>query len=98
MKDSGMSDLTVENIAHIRQEYFKLDDEMRRKIMVVAEHLAEEDEQTLHASVWYFSQKKNKKELDTVFNDIMNNSLAFNDATEGKSKAIPSSIRIVKKK
>lgn len=95
-----MKDLTDEQIAFIKDEYFKLDEKMRDKIMIVSQSLAEGDDQTLHSSIWYFSQKKNKKELDSVFKDVVNNSLDFIDTNEAdvKGGGIPKKIKIQKKK
>lgn len=96
-----MAELSAENIQYIKNEYFKLGEDVRRKIMIVAEQLSEGDEQTLHSAVWYFSQKKNRKELDTTFKDIMNEGLDFGDIQERdnrKKSSVPRKIKINRKK
>lgn len=95
-----MSKLTEGNIAFIKEQYFKLGIDVRRKITIVSENLSDGDEETLHSLVWYFSKKENRKELDSVFKEVVNNSMDFDgiDEKEGKKPGVPSKIKIVKDK
>jgi hypothetical protein len=95
-----MSKLTEGNISFIKEQYFKLGVDVRRKITIVSESLSDGDEETLHSLVWYFSKKENRKELDSVFKDVANNNIDFQnvDEKEGKKPGVPSKIKIVKDK
>jgi hypothetical protein len=95
-----MSKLTDGNIAFIKEQYFKLGIDVRRKITIVSESLSEGDEETLHSLIWYFSKKENRKELNTVFKEVVNNNINFQDVDEKDKKkpGIPSKIKIVKDK
>lgn len=85
-----------EHKAFIKQEYFKLSDEMREKVMFVASVLAgdEEDEELLDSAIWYFTQKKNHKELEKLHRQYKNDGAAFAYAEERKGRS--SDIRKVK--
>ena len=77
----------------------KLPDETRRRILLIANSLDEkaDDDELIHSTVWYFSQKKNQKELDKVFSDFMNNGMYMGDADEGDAKrsSIPEKVKIL---
>lgn len=91
--------LTPQNIAHIKGEFMKLPDETRRRILLIANALdeKEDDDELIHSTVWYFSQKKNQKELDKVFSDFANNGLYMGDADEGdgKGSSVPKKVKIL---
>jgi hypothetical protein len=95
-----MSKLTDGNIVFIKEQYFKLGIDVRRKITIVSESLSEGDEETLHSLIWYFSKKENRKELDTVYKEVVNNNINFQDVDEKdrKKPGVPSKIKIVKDK
>lgn len=86
----------TEHKMFIKQEYFKLSDDMRAKVMFVASVLAgdDEDEETLDSAIWYFTQKKNHKELEKLHRQYKNDGAAFAYAEERKPRA--SDIRKVK--
>jgi hypothetical protein len=77
----------------------KLPDETRRRILLVANALDEQtdDDELIHSTVWYFSQEKNRKELDKVFSDFANQGFYFGDIEErGNDKSpIPSKVKIL---
>lgn len=101
VKLTNMKKLSPENIAYIKQEYFKLDVDVRRKISLVAESLADGDEETLNSALWYFSQKKNKKELDKIFKEVVNEGVGLPkdyEEKEDKTSKIPSRVKIKKNK
>lgn len=91
--------LTPQNIAHIKGEFMKLPDETRRRVLLIANALDEqtEDDELIHSTVWYFSQKKNQKELTKVFTDFMNNGVYMADANEskGKGSSVPNKVKIL---
>ena len=92
-----------ENTEYIRQEFFKLNVEMREKILFVASVLAdkdgEEDVELRDSVVFYFTQKKNHKELEKLHREYKNDAAYFRyieEKPERKSQA--RGIKIVKKK
>ena len=91
--------LTPQNIEHIKLEFMKLPDEVRRKVLLIANALDDQsdDEELIHSTVWYFSQKKNQKELTKVFTDFMNNGVYMADTNEskGKGSSIPNKVKIL---
>lgn len=97
-KTSTAIGLTPQNIAHIKEEFIKLPDETRRRVLLIANALDEEadDDELIHATVWYFSQKKNQKELEKVFTTFANNGFYKGDLTESDGKGtIPSRVKIL---
>ena len=90
--------LTPQNIAHIKEEFMKLPEEVRRKVLLIANALDEEtdDDELIHSTVWYFSQKKNQKELEKVFVNFSNNGFYMGDLTEKDGKSsIPRKVKIL---
>lgn len=91
--------LTPANIAHIKEEFTKLPEETRRKVLLIANALDEDsdDDELIHSTVWYFSQKKNQKELEKVFVKFANNGFYMGDAEEkgGKGSSIPNKVKIL---
>ena len=91
--------LTPQNIEHIKLEFMKLPDEVRRKVLLIANALDEQsdDEELIHSTVWYFSQKKNQKELDKVFSTFSNNGFYMGDVEErdGKGSSVPNKVKIL---
>jgi hypothetical protein len=98
-KTTSKVGLTAQNIAHVKTEFMKLPDETRRKVLLIANALDEQsdDEELIHSTVWYFSQKKNQKELDKVFSTFSNNGFYMGDAEEkgGKGSSIPNKVKIL---
>lgn len=91
--------LTPQNIAFIKSELMKLPSETRRRILLIANALDEEseDDDLIHSTVWYFSQKKNEKELKEVFTDFANNgfSMSFLEESDKKGSSIPRKVKIL---
>ena len=76
----------------------KLPEEVRRKVLLIANALDEEtdDDELIHSTVWYFSQKKNQKELEKVFVNFSNNGFYMGDLTEKDGKSsIPRKVKIL---
>ena len=97
-KTSKKIGLTPQNIAHIKEEFMKLPEEVRRKVLLIANALDEEsdDDELIHSTVWYFSQKKNQKELEKVFVKFSNNGFYMGDLTEKDGKSsIPRKVKIL---
>ena len=99
-KTTSKVGLTAQNIAHIKMEVMKLPEETRRRILMVANALDEQsdsDDELIHSTVWYFSQKKNEKELTKVFTDFANNGFYMGDLDEndGKGSSIPRKVKIL---
>lgn len=98
-KTTSKVGLTAQNIAHVKTEFMKLPDETRRKVLLIANALDEqsEDDELIHSTVWYFSQKKNQKELDKVFSNFANDGFFRGDLEEkdGKGSSIPNKVKIL---
>lgn len=97
-KTTSKVGLTAQNIAHVKTEFMKLPDETRRKVLLIANALDEqsEDDELIHSTVWYFSQKKNQKELDKVFSNFANDGFFRGDLEEKDGKSsIPRKVKIL---
>lgn len=97
-KTSKKIGLTPQNIAYIKEEFMKLPAEVRRKVLLIANALDEEtdDNELIHSTVWYFSQKKNQKELEKVFVQFSNDGFYRGDLREKDGKgSIPRKVKIL---
>ena len=55
------------------------------------------DDDLIHSAFWYFSQKKNEKELEKVFADFANNRLTtdFLEESDTQGSSIPRKVKIL---
>ena len=84
----------------IKRDYFKLSDELREKVMFVASVLAgdEQDEEVQDSAIWYFTQKKNHKELEKLYRQYKNEGAVFAYAEERKQRISDARKVTIKKK